>query len=101
MNCLHRFRPGRVVEEDLDPACRRSFISTATSTLPADYRDSEFHGEMLWRLLAILVADVLFGVTAFWVAHLHSGGAQAAHIQRSIGRRLEHPLATLVNLRSP
>ena len=83
---------GRVVEEDLDPEVAQ-FYFDATAALPSDYRESEFYGEMLRRLLANVVPDVLSEVTAFTDRYFHSGGAIQARTTIGIHvRRSEHPL---------
>ena len=82
---------GRVVEENLEPEVAQSYLE-ASSTLPADYRDSEYYGEMLRRLLANVVPDVLSEVTAFTDRHFHPGGASGGTTIGVHVRRSEHPL---------
>jgi hypothetical protein len=82
---------GRVVEEDLDPEVAQ-FYFDATATLPSDYRDSEYYGEMLRRLLANVVPDVLSEVTAFTDMYFHPGGAPGGTTIGVHVRRSEYPL---------
>jgi hypothetical protein len=60
--------------------------------LPSDYRESEYYGEMLRRLLATVVPDVSSEVRAFVDRYFHPGGESRGTTIGIHVRRAEFPL---------
>jgi hypothetical protein len=85
-----RLPRGRVVEREIHPRLSRDYIA-AQASLPPDYRESKFYGEMLSQLLANVVPEVQSSVSAFAGQHFQStSGADEMTVGMHI-RRAEKP----------
>jgi hypothetical protein len=83
---------GRVIESDIDPQALQDYYAV-TAGLPSDYRDSEFYGQMLKRLLANVVVEVKSEVAAFVEQYFQPTSASEAAATIGIHvRRSERPM---------
>lgn len=75
---------GRVVECNVDPSVARNYHSLITS-LPPNYRDSEFYTRMLARVVANAIPEIQAEVSAFAEEHFREAPAASTigvHIRR-------------------
>src|SRR5258705_13046918 len=68
---------GRVVECNIDPRVLQDYYAMA-APLPSNYRDSQFYGERLKRVLANVVPEVQSEVLAFAKEHFHGSQGPGA-----------------------